>query len=110
MLTLAVWWSWIYMAWLTNWFDPDRRPVRLMMIGAMLGSLLMAAMLPEAFGERGLAFAGAFESRVVTTIYLIGLHAIMGMASAGVALASGTIGLKLAPRGSARILLLGVKT
>jgi MFS family permease len=49
----------------------------------------------------GMAFAGAFESRTVTTIYLIGLHAIMGMATAGVALASSTIGLKLAPRGKA---------
>ena len=51
----------------------------------------------------GMAFAGQFESRLVTTIYLIGLHAIMGMASAGVALASSTIGLKLAPKGTANV-------
>ena len=34
LLLLALWWAWVDTAWLTNWFDPDRRPVRLMLIGA----------------------------------------------------------------------------
>src|SRR4051812_37730819 len=28
LLLLALWWAWIDTAWVTNWFDPDRRPVR----------------------------------------------------------------------------------
>ncbi|HET8630661.1 MAG TPA: low temperature requirement protein A [Thermomicrobiales bacterium] len=60
LLLLAVWWAWIYTAWITNWFDPDRRAVRLMLGGAILASLVMSAAMPEAFGARGLAFAGAY--------------------------------------------------
>ncbi|MBI2760414.1 MAG: low temperature requirement protein A [Chloroflexi bacterium] len=57
---MAVWRAWVDTAWVTNWFDPDRTSVRLLLIGVMLASLLMSAALPEAFGERGLLFAGAF--------------------------------------------------
>jgi low temperature requirement protein LtrA len=60
LLLLAVWWAWIYNAWFTNWFDPDRRAVRLVLIGVMLLSLMMSATLPEAFGERGLFFAATY--------------------------------------------------
>src|SRR5215208_7724936 len=49
LLLVAVWWAWIDTTWLTNWFDPDRRAVRLMLVGTMLASLLMSATLPEAF-------------------------------------------------------------
>jgi low temperature requirement protein LtrA len=57
VLLLALWWAWVDTAWLTNWFDPDRRPVRLMLIGIMVVILIMAVALPEAFGDRGLVFA-----------------------------------------------------
>jgi low temperature requirement protein LtrA len=60
LLLLAVWWAWIYNAWFTNWFDPDRRAVRLVLVGVMLLSLMMSATLPDAFGERGLFFAAAY--------------------------------------------------
>jgi low temperature requirement protein LtrA len=60
LLLLAVWRAWIDMVWITNWFDPNRSPVRLLLLGVMLLSLIMSAALPEAFGARGLAFAGAF--------------------------------------------------
>lgn len=59
-LFLAVWWAWIYTAWVTNWANPDRMPVRLMLLGVMLLSLGMAVTLPEAFGARGLAFAASY--------------------------------------------------
>jgi low temperature requirement protein LtrA len=62
MLFAAVWWSWVNTAWVTNWFDPDTRPVRLLLIGIMLAALVMAATLPEAFGDRGLATAAAFAT------------------------------------------------
>ena len=59
-LLVVVWWAWIYTTWMVNWFDPDSTAVRLVLIGVMLASLLMAAALPEAFGEHGLLFAGAY--------------------------------------------------
>jgi low temperature requirement protein LtrA len=62
MLFSVVWWSWVNTAWFANWFDPDKRPVRLLMFGLMLSSLIMAAMLPEAFGDRALACALAYAA------------------------------------------------
>lgn len=47
-----------------------------------------------------MALAGEVGPPSWTIAYLIVLHALMGMTSAGVGLASTTIGLKLAPRGS----------
>jgi len=57
VLLLAVWWSWIYTAWVTNWLDPERGLVRLMLFVMMAAALVLAAAIPDAFGERGLAFA-----------------------------------------------------
>src|SRR5919202_2418636 len=65
LLLLAVWWAWVYNAWFTNWFDPDRRAVRLVLGAVMLASLIMSATLPDAFGERGLLFAGAYVAMQV---------------------------------------------
>lgn len=48
-----------------------------------------------------MSLAGEIGGRGWTTAYLIVLHVLMGMTSAGVALASSAVGLKLAPRGSA---------
>jgi low temperature requirement protein LtrA len=59
-LLLIVWWAWIYTTWMANWFDPASPPVRVVLTGVMLGSLLMAAALPEAFGERALLFAASY--------------------------------------------------
>ena len=72
LLLLAVWVAWIYNAWFTNWFDPDRRMVRLVLVGVMLASLLMSATLAEAFGERGLLFAGAYAAmQVGRTLFVV---------------------------------------
>lgn len=60
VLFLAVWWAWIYTAWVTNWTDPDRLPVRLVLLGVMLLSLAMAVAIPDAFAEQGLVFAAAY--------------------------------------------------
>lgn len=48
-----------------------------------------------------MALAGEIGGRGWTVTYLVVLHVLMGMTSAGVALASTAIGLKLAPRGRA---------
>jgi low temperature requirement protein LtrA len=60
ILLLAVWWAWVYTAWFTNWFDPDQRTVRLVLIAGMVASLLMSTSIPEAFTDRGLLFAVAY--------------------------------------------------
>lgn len=62
MILLAVWWSWNYTTWATNELDPDTNTVRLLLIALMLASLLMAVAAPEAFGDKGLLFAGAYVS------------------------------------------------
>ncbi|HEY4094391.1 MAG TPA: low temperature requirement protein A, partial [Baekduia sp.] len=56
----VVWWAWIYTTWMVNWFDPASPAVRVVLIGVMLASLLMAAALPEALGEHGGLFAGCY--------------------------------------------------
>ncbi|MBG6218963.1 low temperature requirement protein LtrA [Arthrobacter sp. CAN_A6] len=58
VLTLAMWWVWVYMTWAMNWLNPDRSPIRVMLISAMLVVLLMSSSIPQAFDERqGLTFA-----------------------------------------------------
>lgn len=54
LLLAMVWLLWAYTTWVTNWLDPEQIPVRLMLIGLMLASLVMSAGLPEAFGRGGL--------------------------------------------------------
>ncbi|MGW9795090.1 low temperature requirement protein A [Serratia sp. 121840015-1] len=57
LLWFAVWLAWQYTAWVTNWFNPDTRQIRLLLFAIMLQGLFAAAALPQAFGERGLIFA-----------------------------------------------------
>jgi low temperature requirement protein LtrA len=59
-LLLIVWWAWIYTTWMANWFDPRSPGVQAVLTGVMLASLLMAAALPEAFGDHGVLFAVSY--------------------------------------------------
>lgn len=59
-MLLAVWWVWVYTAWVTNWMDPQRGPVRAMLFVLMLAGLLLSTSIPEAFESKGLLFAGAY--------------------------------------------------
>lgn len=61
-LLLALWIVWVYTTWATNWLDCEQAPTRLMMFALMAGGLVLAAAIPEAFGERGLYFAIAFAA------------------------------------------------
>ncbi|MGI8910189.1 MAG: low temperature requirement protein A [Rubrobacteraceae bacterium] len=71
-LMLAVWWAWVYTTWVTNWFDPGKLPVRLMLVAVMLASLVMSVAIPDAFGERGLMFAAAYAAiQVGRTLFVI---------------------------------------
>ncbi len=60
LMLLAVWWVWIYTSWTTNWLDPERQPIRLMLFGLMLAGLILSTSLPKAFESRGLVFACAY--------------------------------------------------
>jgi low temperature requirement protein LtrA len=60
LLLLAVWCVWIYTSWMTNWLDPETIPVRLALLALTLVGLIVSASIPQAFGDRGLAFAGAY--------------------------------------------------
>jgi low temperature requirement protein LtrA len=60
VLTVAVWWVWIYTAWVTNWLDPERTAVRLLLFALMIIGLVMSASIPKAFEERAWAFALAY--------------------------------------------------
>jgi low temperature requirement protein LtrA len=57
---LVVWWAWNYTTWVTNELDPESPIVRLLMLGLMLASLLMAIAIPQAFGDKALLFAGSY--------------------------------------------------
>ena len=58
LLVLAViWWAWVCYAWLTNLIEPEEGAVRLAMFGAMVALLTVALCIPQAFGDRALAFA-----------------------------------------------------
>jgi low temperature requirement protein LtrA len=72
VLFAAVWWAWNYTAWATNWIDPDRLAVRLLLIGLMLLSLVMSAAIPGAFGADGGAFAGAYVAiQVLRSAFMV---------------------------------------
>jgi low temperature requirement protein LtrA len=53
---------WIDTSWITNWLDPERGPVRLMLFALMAAGLIMSTSLPDAFGDKGLVFACAFAT------------------------------------------------
>ena len=61
LLVLALlWWSWAGFAWLTSVVDPEEGAVRIAMFATMAGLLVVALCVPEAFGDRALAFAIAY--------------------------------------------------
>jgi low temperature requirement protein LtrA len=60
LLLLAVWWVWIYTSWVTNWLNPEKLPVRLLLLGLTVVGLILSASIPEAFGARGMAFAVSY--------------------------------------------------
>ncbi len=55
-----VWLAWVYTTWVTNWLDPERLQLRLLLVVLMLISLAMSAALPRAFGPWGIWVGGAY--------------------------------------------------
>ncbi len=60
LLLVMIWLVWSYTTWVTNWLDPERMAVRLLLVLLMLVSLAMSASLPRAFEDLGLWVGGAY--------------------------------------------------
>jgi low temperature requirement protein LtrA len=73
---LVVWWAWNYTTWVTNELDLESVLVRLLLIGIMLASLLLAVAIPDAFGDRALLFAGSYVA------IQVGRHVFLTFAAA----------------------------
>ncbi len=65
VLFLAVWWVWVFTAWITNWLDPERTAVRILLFLLMLAGLVLSTSIPHAFETRGLWFAAAYAAMQV---------------------------------------------
>ena len=59
-LMLAVWAAWVWTTWAMNWLDTRHAAVRVLLFVLMAAGLVLSAAIPEAFENRGLAFAGAY--------------------------------------------------
>ena len=71
LLFLAVWWVWVYTSWITNWLNPEKTPVRLLLFALTLGGLVLSPSIPKAFDDRGLWFALAYAAmQVGKTVFL----------------------------------------
>ncbi|MFC7550679.1 low temperature requirement protein A [Plantactinospora sp. GCM10030261] len=60
LLLLAFLVLWFVTAWVTDLYDPHQPQVQLLVYISMLGALMMAVAVPQALGDTGLAFAGAY--------------------------------------------------
>ena len=60
ILALAVFIAWQNTAWGANWLDPDRLPVRLLLVGLMFASLLMSVAIGDAFDDRAWLFVTGY--------------------------------------------------
>jgi low temperature requirement protein LtrA len=60
IILLAVWWVWIFTSWVTNWMDPQKVEVRLMLFVLMLAGMVMSVAIPHAFDKTALLFVAAY--------------------------------------------------
>lgn len=78
VLWFAVWMLWQHTIWVTNWLNPDTRPIRILLFISMLVGLVMAASIPYAYTYRGLIFAVCYvliqAGRTLYIIYVLGDH------------------------------------
>src|SRR5258705_4140841 len=72
LLFLGVWWVWVYTSWVTNWLDPERTPVRILLFALMLGGPVLSTSIPKVFESRGLWSAFAYAAmQVGRTAFLL---------------------------------------
>jgi low temperature requirement protein LtrA len=60
ILALAVYYAWYMTAWGANWLDPDRLPVRQLLVGLMFASLIMSVAIDDAFAGRAWLFVTGY--------------------------------------------------
>jgi low temperature requirement protein LtrA len=60
IVTLAIWWVWVYTTWATNWLNPDARSVLWFLLALTATGLVISESLPSAFGSRRFIFVGAY--------------------------------------------------
>jgi low temperature requirement protein LtrA len=60
IMALAVVYAWYMTAWGANWLDPDRLPVRALLVGLMFASLLMSVAIADAFDGRAWLFVTGY--------------------------------------------------
>jgi low temperature requirement protein LtrA len=65
LLVAMVWLVWAYTTWVTNFLDPDRFAMRLLLVALALASLVMSIGIPGAFGQGGLAVGGTYAAMQV---------------------------------------------
>jgi low temperature requirement protein LtrA len=65
LLLAMIWLVWAYTTWVTNWLDPEKIAVRLLLLALAGASLVMSAAVPGAFGARGLAVGVAYAAMQV---------------------------------------------
>jgi low temperature requirement protein LtrA len=72
IMALAVVYAWYMTAWGANWLDPERLPVRLLLVGLMFASLLMSVGIGDAFDERAWLFVtGYLLLQIGRSVFLI---------------------------------------
>src|SRR5262245_61000367 len=60
IMAVAVINAWSTTTWGANWLDPDRLPVRVLLVGLMFASLLMSVAIPDAFDGRAWLFVTGY--------------------------------------------------
>ena len=60
ILALAVFHAWYMTVWGANWLEPDRLPVRVLLVGLMFASLLMSVGIADAFDGRAWLFVTGY--------------------------------------------------
>ena len=75
LVLMLIWWMYDAYAWLTNEAGAGR-PMRLVLIAAMAGFLVMALALPRSFGTDGLTFGLAY-------LFVIVLHLVAFLIKGG---------------------------
>lgn len=76
ILWFGIWLLWQHTIWVTNWFNANTAPVRLLLIIIMVVSLFMTSALQEAFNSKGILFAVCYVSiqvgRTLTVLLMVG--------------------------------------
>jgi low temperature requirement protein LtrA len=72
LLLVMVWLVWSYTTWVTNWLDPERMAVRLLLVVLMLISLAMSVSLPRAFEDLGLWVGASYAvQQIGRTVFMV---------------------------------------